>query len=196
MPFAALRPRKVIAFTKAVLKFWLHPFGRTDLVGHDDDCGLRLRPRFLRASLPDGRRSPGMDCPVRADRDVEGCGSVGLCRELGQIQRGDARAVRRRSGRRPARVRCPRGCAWVSSSHRSSSPRPSSTPRSRRRFARAGAWATSSSAQRVLTSRDIAMALAAQLGLRTIDLARHDLDVEIAGRLPDNFAELRCWRFR
>ena len=42
--------------------------------------------------------------------------------------------------------------------------------------------------QRVLTSRDIAMALAAQLGLRTIDLARHELDVEIAKRLPETIA--------
>jgi type IV pilus assembly protein PilB len=41
---------------------------------------------------------------------------------------------------------------------------------------------------RVLTPRDIAIALAAQLGLRTIDLARHEIDVDIAARLPESIA--------
>jgi type IV pilus assembly protein PilB len=45
----------------------------------------------------------------------------------------------------------------------------------------------------VLTSRDVAIALAAQLGLRTIDLARYQLDSEIVGHLPAPIAhELRA----
>jgi type IV pilus assembly protein PilB len=36
----------------------------------------------------------------------------------------------------------------------------------------------------VVKSRDIAMALAAQMGLRTIDLARSELDMEVVTRLP------------
>src|SRR5262249_30619435 len=36
----------------------------------------------------------------------------------------------------------------------------------------------------LLKPRDIAMALAAQMGLRTIDLARSELDMEVTARLP------------
>ena len=44
-----------------------------------------------------------------------------------------------------------------------------------------------------LTGRDIAIALAAQLGLSTVDLARDEFDDEIVGRLPAPIAlELRA----
>ena len=45
----------------------------------------------------------------------------------------------------------------------------------------------------VLTAQDVAMVLAAQLGLRTIDLNRHEIDTEAAERLPAELArELRA----
>jgi type IV pilus assembly protein PilB len=46
---------------------------------------------------------------------------------------------------------------------------------------------------KVLAPSDVAIALAAQLGMRTIDLARYELDVDIAARVPADIArELRA----
>ena len=191
----AERRSVVILFTTVCYCSALLPFGRTEMCGTRRGHGSTDRPRSLAASLDARGR-------WEAEPGRLGCGRTrksGGCVSIGRVARRSISSARLSSSdsgvtaSRPvaARPRASRlGDILVA---QDSSPRSSATPRSRRRPEPVGGSARSSSSMQRAHRRRHRDGAAAQLGLRTIDLAAPRARRRDRGRLPGPIArELRC----